>query len=374
MGLGLKFRPSLKPPTAAQFDLQIKDFCRRVRLQALFADQPQDPDFNPRLYVPTGWNPPRQDFELEDKLFNLREALRRNISECKPHWKDNLARQDRAELKELQRNRAVRVLPTDKNLGPALLSTDWVKTETNRHLQDELSYSRVTLEEWYVCRDNVIKRREQLMSTYCQFIVPSVAKFLRSYDHFVTPAKFYVIPKIHKTPMVGRPIAASHSYITRPLSIFVDELVKPKIQMPTVLRDSSELILVLENTVLPSSNCFLVTADVVSLYPNVDHKKALVALDLLLREARAPETPLLVQLARLILENNYLSSEFSPGVFHQEFGIAMGTPFAVTIANAFMYYHEKDIIEQYSNYLLLYRRFIDDIFAIWVGPKLSRSS
>ena len=47
----------------------------------------------------------------------------------------------------------------------------------------------------------------------------------------------------------------------------------------------------------------------------------------------------------------------------------MGTPFAVTIANSFMYYHEKDIIEQYSNYLLLYRRFIDDIFAIWVGPK-----
>ena len=222
-----------------------------------------------------------------------------------------------------------------------------MQTETNRHLQDELSYSRVTLEDWYVCRDNVIKCRERLISTYCQFIVPSVARFLRSYDHFVNPATFYVIPKIHKTPMVGRPIAASHSYITRPLSIFVDELVKPKIQMPFVLRDSSELILLLENTVLPSSNCFLVTADVVSLYPNVDIKKALVALDLLLREARAPETPLLVQLARLILENNYLSSEFSPGIFHQEFGIAMGTPFAVTIANAFMYYHEKDIIELY---------------------------
>ena len=54
LGLGLKFRPSLRPPTEAQFDLQIKDFCRRVRLQDLFANQPQDPDFNPRLYVPTG--------------------------------------------------------------------------------------------------------------------------------------------------------------------------------------------------------------------------------------------------------------------------------------------------------------------------------
>ena len=47
----------------------------------------------------------------------------------------------------------------------------------------------------------------------------------------------------------------------------------------------------------------------------------------------------------------------------------MGTPFAVTVANAFMYHHEKDIVAQYSNYLTLYRRFIDDIFAIWDGPK-----
>lgn len=104
------------------------------------------------------------------------------------------------------------------------MSTDWVKTETLRHLSDEVSYSvvysKVTLEDWYVYRDNipVIKRREQLMSTFCQLIVPNVARFLCSYDHFITPAKFCVIPKIHKTPMVGRPIAASHSYITTPIS------------------------------------------------------------------------------------------------------------------------------------------------------------
>ena len=70
--------------------------------------------------------------------------------------------------------------------------------------------------------------------------------------------------------MVGRPIAASHSYITRPISIFVDELTKPKMRMPAVLRDSGDVIQLLENTVLPNSNCFLVTAD-------VDTKKALVA-------------------------------------------------------------------------------------------------
>jgi len=175
-----------------------------------------------------------------------------------------------------------------------------MKHDTLRHLYDELSHGKVTLEDGYAHRGNVIKSCEQLLSTYCQFLVPNVAGFLRSYDHFVTPAKFYVIPKIHKTPMVGRPIAASHSYITGPISIFVDELVKPKIGMPTVLGYSSELIRLLENVVLPNFNCFLFTMDIVSLYPNVDIKKAWVALNFHLRKGQVPETPLLVQLARLI--------------------------------------------------------------------------
>ena len=89
-------------------------------------------------------------------------------------------------------------------------------------------------------------------------------------------------------------------------------------------------------------------------------------------KARVPETPLLIQLARLVLYNNYLSLEFSPDIFHQVFGIAMGTPFAVTVANAFMFHHEKDIVEYYAQYLMLYKRFIDDIFVIWCGPKGTR--
>ena len=32
LGLGLKFRPTLKPPSVAQFLPQIQDFCRSVRL------------------------------------------------------------------------------------------------------------------------------------------------------------------------------------------------------------------------------------------------------------------------------------------------------------------------------------------------------
>ena len=169
------------------------------------------------------------------------------------------------------------------------------------------------------------------MSTYERFLPPNTTKFLRSCDHSsIISTKFYVIPKIHLTP---KPIVASHSYIFRPISIYVDEKVKPNISMPTVLRDSKELM-------LPGS--LHVTAEVKSVYPSINTQKVIVdivALDLLLRDKSVPATPLLIQLTRIVFENNFLISEFSQVIFHLTFGIAMGTPFAVTVANAFMFYH-----------------------------------
>ena len=47
-------------------------------------------------------------------------------------------------------------------------------------------------------------------------------------------------------------------------------------------------------------------------------------------------------------------------ICQQNFGIAMGTPFAVTAANAFMFHHERDMVEPFSRYFHLYKRFIDD--------------
>ena len=371
LGLGLKFRPTLKPPSVAQFLPQIQDFCRSVRLHKKFEHQPDDPDFNPRLYVKSEWDPPREDPHLEDNLYHIRQKLCQNLSSSKPKWNAILNSNIRAELKNLKENKAVRVTDTDKNLGPAVVFADWMKTETLKHLNDPTSYERVTQEEWSHRRCKVIENRERLMNTYKRFLPPNNVKFLRSFDNTPSstkPAKFYVIPKIHKTPMVSRPIAASHSYITRPISIYVDEIVKPNISMPTVLRDSKELIQNLESIKI-TPDCLLVTADVKSLYPNINIKKAIIALDLLLRENRVPETPLLIQLARIVFENNFLTSEFSNDIFHQTFGIAMGTPFAVTAANAFMLRHEKNIVNQYSQYLQLYKRFIDDIIVVWTGPR-----
>jgi len=152
----------------------------------MFANTPQDPNFNPKLYVPTGWDLPQQSPDLEDKLYYMCKELRRNIAVNKPHWRNNLTKQKRIELKELKANPDIRIFPADKNLGPAVMSTNRVQTETLRHLHDELSYCKVMPEDWYVSHRNVIDSRENLMSIYSRFISSNVARFLHSLDHFVS--------------------------------------------------------------------------------------------------------------------------------------------------------------------------------------------
>ena len=300
----------------------------------------------------------------------FQKEQQQSIVHVKPHWKNNLSKGEKAEINKIKNDDSVRDLGTDKNLGPALLQTDWIKSETLNHLNDSNSYCVITQKEWMQCRYKVIEHREQLMSIFDHLIDDKSVKYLRSFDECsksLEPANFYIIPKIYKTPMASRPIEALLNYITRPISVFIDEFVKPVITMTTVLRDSGELVQIFESTEFPRE-CYLVTADVSALYPNVDTKKALIAIDLLLKEAKSQFTPLLVQLARLVFENNFLKTKFTENIFQQVFGTAMGTPFSVTAANAFLYYHEKDLIFLYRDNIALYKRFIDDIILLWTGP------
>ena len=163
LGLGLKFRPRLRPPTARGFDCQVQDFCRSVHLHYKYANQPDDPDFYPKLYVKSGWNPPREDPNLEESLYNIRQDLLESFNHNKPRWRHNLSSEERSGLREIKEDPTVRVLATDKNLGPALISTEWVEKETLKHLNGTKSYSKVTLDDWTFRRHKVIEIRVTLI-------------------------------------------------------------------------------------------------------------------------------------------------------------------------------------------------------------------
>ena len=100
---------------------------------------------------------------------SLAKELLENFHQNSPRWKSNLTTEERTGLRDLKENPTVRVLATDKNLGPALVSTDWIENETFKHLNDTKSYSKVTTDDWTLRRQKVIETRDKLVNSYSGF-------------------------------------------------------------------------------------------------------------------------------------------------------------------------------------------------------------
>ena len=168
------------------------------------------------------------------------------------------------------------------------------------------------------------------------------------------PARFYCLPKIHKPvnadgTVKGRPIVSCIDYCTSPASKFIDHHIKDVVEChaDTVLRDTSQLIDSLVNITFPP-DCRLITADVSSLYTNMDWESTLAAMNTFLSEFDHPLCSLLVDLTKLVLENNFY---FKDHVYHQQYGMAMGTPMAVNVANMFLYVSERKSVANFKDYV-----------------------
>lgn len=81
------------------------------------------------------------------------------------------------------------------------------------------------------------------------------------------------------------------------------------------------------------------------------------------RANNVPITALITELSRLVLTNNFF--EANGVLFHQVWGLAMGTPLAVSAAVIYMANLEERLL--HTKGLVFYKRFIDDIFFVWDG-------
>jgi hypothetical protein len=120
---------------------------------------------------------------------------------------------------------------------------------------------------------------------------------------------------------------------------------------------------------LPAA-ALIVTIDVVGLYTNIPHHEVATSVRDLIRGSRhlvpdAPSTGLLLEIIDFVLQNNVFS--FNGDIFQQIFGTAMGTPMAPTIANIFMGWLEKNILNNSTHNIdpALWKRYIDDIITLW---------
>ena len=180
------------------------------------------------------------------------------------------------------------------------------------------------------------------------------------------PARFYLLPKVHKPGVPGRPVVSTFGSITRNLSVLVDSFLKPLIPtIPSYIRDTNHF---LENVrglgSLPKGS-LLVTLDVVSLYPSIPHSDGLAALSVFLDNNHfSPVVSRgIVSMAHFVLTHNFFS--FCDSLFLQIAGTAIGSVMAVCYAIIFMHVFECSALEATSLKPYVWWRFIDDIFAVW---------
>ena len=272
LGLGLKFVPvpSLPPSSLpSPIITAVQQLHRSLAISSFYGDPLSSSGSSAsftRFRVPNpNWYPPVTE-ELQQILSSsLRDTLLM-LRNPPFSWRRNLSAPLRAALFSLRDDHSIVIKPADKNVGITVMDREFYINLCMEHLLDPLHYEVVT-------DSPVASVREQLQVIYDRWrfskaIHGSVWKFF-----FQQPARgwqiplFYCLLKVHKRVPVGRPIAASHSWVTSNVSRWLDAELRPLVEkQPTYLRDSQSLLLQLESSSYPPS-LLLATYDVQALYP-----------------------------------------------------------------------------------------------------------
>ena len=118
----------------------------------------------------------------------------------------------------------------------------------------------------------------------------------------------------------------------------------------------------------------LATIAVSALYSNIQREDGVEAVRKALetRVDKSVPADFILELLDLVLKYNIF--EFDGELYQQLVGTAMGTRAAPNIADIFMSFIDGDIISRAQRYavngvspLIAYKRFLDDIFMVWIG-------
>ena len=106
----------------------------------------------------------------------------------------------------------------DKNLGPVIVTKTWYDKEVSRLLSDDLFYRKIDIVPFTSMKRVLLS----ILDRHGRLLGDKLKSYILQYADVHDPANFKILPKVHKCPLVGRPIVASTKYVTTPASRFID--------------------------------------------------------------------------------------------------------------------------------------------------------
>ena len=171
--------------------------------------------------------------------------------------------------------------------------------------------------------------------------------------------------KVHKTPAEVRPITGNQRWITQPIAEPLAELLQPYVTRLAVWVKDTDQINRMLDTLEILEDAFLLTYDIVRLYPSIDHELCYRLLREYLHEQGCEFTEFVVSALKIVLNRNYCL--FDSRVYRQHIGFATGIACGGEVANLFIFVLTRHVFQRYTAYILNHDRYIDDGFIIWIG-------
>ncbi|CAF1515433.1 unnamed protein product [Rotaria magnacalcarata] len=210
---------------------------------------------------------------------------------------------------------------------------------------------------------NVLKNDKQLTLKNYNRLMPKRDDVRLSYMYFN--------PKPHKAGTPLRPIMNTIKAVTRPISDFLDELIRPifdQYNKDNTIIDGVNLIKRLKQYAtdghLTKSTLFC-TFDINNLYTMLPQDESIRILGDFLRQyvgerVQGISIKTIQKLAEIVLKEN--AFVYDHKFYKQIVGGAMGSPFTLTLANIFMWHWEKRWVRRQKSKNEIYGRYIDDVF------------
>jgi len=384
---------------------QLEDYRRRCSITRYFHKHPPSSETDPKLRVKgSTWNPPLPPGDIIYRYLNQVQAkLDRSIQHAQQSLNSNKNFNKTPDwihstLLTLKNNPDIIITDADKNMGICVVSTQEYVAEGMRQLTDPLTYRELSAPpDFNKIRDDL----ETLLKSHNRFFAPKkratdvpklsdLAKFCLqdlgcshnnpnpTHNIRLRLGHFYMLMKVHKEKVTGRPIVSSFDTCSYHVSRYIDAVLQPILKQAfSYVQSSEHLIHLLEKKPIAISHrnkCVMLCADIESLYPNIPLDKGLEFFkksiefnnNKLKKKANhlsPEEIDLICDLTKWVLHNNYFT--FGNKIFHQINGTAMGTPCAVVFACLFIDELERSVMKKYGLTTVQYRRYIDDIFAIF---------
>lgn len=362
------------PSTLLSLETDLATFSQRVRAligATTYINNPlkTTPPFNPvyfiqkkeHTFLPESYNATIEDYlrEKRHELLNTFQSLPTRFN-AKNHY--HL-------LSEWYIANDIIIKNTDKNLGVAVIGIQDYHSKAMLLLNDTNTYAKVlnfdlsTIRILYESTAlKLIRATKKMTLQETKFLIH--ASLQCNFDSHCLP-HLHIIPKVHKSPWVGRPIISSMKWIFRNLSIYLNQqllLIAKKI--PTIIKDSKEIILLLEG-VQVTNESFFFSLDAISMYTNIPLDKVFTIM------RRFPDTypTSLIEALETTCKNNYFT--YLNQVYLQTDGLPMGVNFAVPFADIsiFLIFEINPHLIKFQKHIRFWGRYLDDCNGLWQGTK-----